>query len=276
MQDATMLIAQISDTHLKLPGKLAYRRVDTAQMLKACVDALVRLDPQPDLIVHTGDLTDFGRPEEYAHLKAILAPLQPPVLTIPGNHDDREAMREAFAAEGCFPASGFLHYAVERGPLRIVGLDTLVPGQGGGELCVARLAWLDAALAEMPAAPTLVLMHHPPFLTGVAHMDRIGLEGRDAFADIMRRHDQVEVVLCGHVHRVMRATVGRRAVMTGPSPAHQVALDLRPEGPSAFVMEPPGYLLHRWDGGGVVSLAAVLGEWPGPFPFFDADGKLID
>jgi 3',5'-cyclic-AMP phosphodiesterase len=271
-----MLIAQITDTHLKLPGKLAYRRVDTAQMLRVCVDALVRLAPQPDLIVHTGDLTDLGLPDEYAHLKAILAPLKPPVLVIPGNHDGREAMRAAFAAEGYFPAQGFLHYAVERGPLRIVGLDTLVPGEGGGELCAARLAWLDAALAEQPETPTVVMMHHPPFLTGIDHVDRVGLFGRDGFADVMRRHGQVEAVLCGHVHRIMRATVGRRAVMTGPSTAHQVALDLQPESPPAFVMEPPGYVLHRWNGEGLVSLAAVLGDWPGPFPFLDAAGKVSD
>jgi Icc protein len=271
-----MLIAHITDTHVQLPGKLAYRRVDTGQMLRACVDALMRLDPQPDLIVHTGDLTDFGLPDEYAHLKAALAPLKAPVLAIPGNHDEREAMRAAFAAEGYFPAQGFLHYAVERGPLRFVGLDTLVPGQGGGELCAARLAWLDATLAEKPGMPTVILMHHPPFLTGIDHVDRVGLWGRDGFADVMRRHAQVEAILCGHVHRIMRATVGRRAVMTGPSAAHQVALDLRPESPPAFVMEPPGYLLHRWDGGALVSLAAVLGEWPGPFPFLDAEGKMID
>jgi 3',5'-cyclic AMP phosphodiesterase CpdA len=271
-----MLIAHITDTHLKLPGKLAYRYVDTAQMLAACVDALAKLDPQPDLVVHTGDLTDLGLPDEYAHLKAILKPLKAPMLAVPGNHDERAAMRAAFAAEGYLPAHGFLHYAVEHGPLRFVGLDTVVPGQGGGELCAERLAWLDAALSEKPATPTVVLMHHPPFLTGIVHMDRIGLEGRDGFAEVMRRHGQVEVILCGHFHRIIRATVGGRAAMIGPSPAHQVALDLRPEGPSMFKMEPPGYLLHRFADGGLVSFAAVLGNWPGPFPFFGADGKLID
>src|SRR4029077_10656189 len=101
-----MLIAQITDTHIKLPGKLAYRRVDTAQMLRACVSELLRLDPQPDLIVHTGDLADFGLPEEYAHLKSILAPLKAPTLAVPGNHDAREAMREAFGADGYLPAHG--------------------------------------------------------------------------------------------------------------------------------------------------------------------------
>jgi Icc protein len=271
-----VLIAQITDTHLKLPGRLAYRQVDTAQAMRACVDHLLALDPQPDLIVHTGDLTDLGYPEEYAHLREMLAPLTTPILAVPGNHDDREVMRAAFAAEGYLPRQGFLHYAVERGPLRFIGLDTLVPGQVGGELCAERLTWLDTTLAGKPDVPTLILMHHPPFLTGIAHMDRIGLEGRDGFADIVRRHSQVEAILCGHVHRVIRASVGGRPAMIGPSPAHQVALDLRPEGPSAFMLEPPGFMLHRWADGQLVSHLAVLGQFPGPFPFFDADGKLID
>lgn len=271
-----MLIAQISDTHLKMPGKLAYRRVDTAAMLRACVSELLGLTPQPDLIVFTGDLVDFGYPEEYDHLKTILAPLRTPMLVVPGNHDGREGMRGAFAHEGYLPAQGFLHYAVERGPLRFVGLDTLVPGQGGGALCAERLAWLDATLAAKPAMPTLILMHHPPFVTGIAHMDRIGLAGRAAFADIVARYPQIEAILCGHVHRVIHARVGGRAAMIGPSPAHQVALDLTPEGPSAFRLEPPGYMLHRWHDGQLVSHAAVIGDWPGPFPFFDAQGNLID
>jgi Icc protein len=270
-----MLIAQITDTHLKLPGKLAYGRVDTAQMLRNCVNELLALDPQPDLIVHSGDLADFGLTEEYGHLKSILAPLKAPILAVPGNHDAREAMRQAFATEGHLPARGFLQFAVERGPLRFVGLDTVVPGQGAGELCAERLSWLDTTLSQKPSVPTLVLMHHPPFLTGIAHMDRIGLQGREGFAAVMRRHEQVEAILCGHVHRAIYARVGGRAAMICPSPAHQVALDLRPEGPSAFRLEPPGYMLHRWHDHQLVSHVAVLGDWPGPFPFFDQTGKLI-
>jgi 3',5'-cyclic AMP phosphodiesterase CpdA len=122
----------------------------------------------------------------------------------------------------------------------------------------------------------VVLMHHPPFVTGIAHMDRIGLKGREGFAAIMRRHDQVEAILCGHVHRSIHARLAGRSALVSPSPAHQVALDLRPEGPSAFRLEPPGYMLHRWSDGQLVSYAAVLGRWPGPFPFFDASGKLVD
>lgn len=273
-----MLIAQISDTHIKQPGRLAYRQVDTAAMLAACVADLARRVPSPDLIVITGDLVDLGRPEEYAHLRALMAPLHQRIVVIPGNHDARDAMRAAFADGGYLPKDGdFLHFAIDGDhPLRLLGLDTLIPGQGGGELCAARLDWLADRLAEQPDVPTLVLMHHPPFVTGIGHMDDLGLRGRDAFAAIMARHPQVRAVLCGHLHRTIHAQVGGRPALTCPSPAHQIEMDIRPDAPSRFRLEPPGYLLHWWNGGGLVSHAAVIGDWPGPYPFFDATGRLID
>ena len=272
-----MLIAQITDTHIKMPGQLAYRRVDTGAMLQRCVAQLRRLDPQPDLIVITGDLVDVGRPDEYAWLKTLLAPLTQPLIVIPGNHDEREAMRAAFGGDGYLPASGFLHFAIDdRYPLRIVGLDTLVPGKNGGELCAQRLAWLEKTLAREPGRPTLLLMHHPPFVTGIGHMDAIGLAGSEAFEEIVARHPQIELIACGHLHRHIQASVGGRRALTAPSPAHQVALDLRDEAPSRFMMEPPGYLLHCWNDARMVSHAAVIGDYDGPFPFFTGEGQLIE
>lgn len=272
-----MLIAQISDFHIKARGKWAYRVVDTASCLKEAVATLARLDPAPDIVVATGDLTDFGRPEEYALLRELLAPLPMPAYLIPGNHDEREAMRRAFAGDGYLPASGFLHYTVDDQPLRLVALDTVIPGESGGALCAERLAWLDRTLAAAPERPTMIIMHHPPFATGIAHMDAIGLAGADAFGDIVARHPQVERVLAGHLHRSIQARVGRHAIAsTAPSTAHQVALDLRPDGPAAFLMEPPGYQLHLWrPETGVVTHTAVLGKFAGPYPFFEA-GTLID
>lgn len=272
-----MLIAQITDTHIKLPGKLAYRKVDTASTLHRCVQELLALSPQPDIVLLTGDLVDLGRPEEYEHLKSILAPIRQRVIAIPGNHDEREAMRDAFRDGGYLPTEGkFLQFAIDDYPLRLIGLDTLIPGQGGGELCHERLDWLDRALAERPDVPTLVMMHHPPFVTGIGHMDKIGLSGREAFAGIVARHDQVELILCGHLHRTIHAQVGGRPALTCPSPAHQVALDIHPDAPSRFRMEPPGFMLHWWNEGQLVTHAAVIGDYDGPYPFFDADGKLID
>jgi Icc protein len=272
-----MLIAQISDTHIKVPGKLAYNTVDTAQMLRDCVAHITQLPKQPDLIFLTGDLVDLGRDEEYAYLLSILAPLKQRIIAIPGNHDERDAMRRAFKSSGYLPDSGFLQFAIDgEYPFRIIGLDTLIPFAGGGELCAQRLQWLDQILQKQPDVPTVVLMHHPPFLTGIGHMDDIGLQGREEFAAIMARHPQVTAILCGHLHRTIHATVGGRPAMTSPSPAHQIVLDIDPAAPSHFCLEPPGYLLHWWNEGKLISHTALIGQYPGPYPFFSEDGKLID
>ena len=273
-----MLIAHITDTHIKLPSQLAYGRVDTAAMLARCVDHIRKLDPQPDLLVVTGDLVDRGLPQEYAYFQKLMRDVGVPMVVIAGNHDEREAMRAAFAADGYLPPSGFLHFCLEGTsyPLRIIGLDTLVPLQGGGALCAQRLAWLDSTLSEQPGQPTLVMMHHPPFVTGIEHMDQIGLVGREAFAQIVSRHPQIELILCGHLHRSIHTQVCGRRVLTCPSPAHQVALALGPGAPSTFQMETPGYMLHWWTGKELVSHTVAIGDFAGPYPFFDATGELID
>jgi 3',5'-cyclic AMP phosphodiesterase CpdA len=272
-----MIIAQISDPHVKEPGRLAYRVVDTSAALARVVAAVSETVPRPDICVVTGDLVDLGRPVEYAQLRALLKPLAMPVYVIPGNHDERQALRAAFAEDGYMPAAGeFIQYTVERHPVRLVALDTIVPGEGGGLLCAERLAWLDARLGEARDRPTVVLMHHPPFRTYIRHMDELGLDGADAFAAVIARHPQVERVLCGHLHRAIQFRLGRSTIAsTCPGTSHQVVLDLRPEGASAFRLEPPGWQLHVWDEGqGIVSHTGVIGDFPGPYPFHDG-GKLI-
>ena len=272
-----MLIAQITDFHIKARGKMAYRVVDTAACLAEAVAAVAALDPAPDIIVGTGDLTDFGRPEEYELLRELIAPLKAPIYFIPGNHDDRATMRAAFRGDGYLPNGEFLNYAIEDHPLRIVALDTQIPGDPGGQLCGERLGWLERTLAQEPDRPTAIIMHHPPFATGIVHMDSMALGGADEFAATLARHPQVERVFCGHVHRTMQTLVaGRVIVSTAPSTAHQVTLDLRADTMMSFVMEPPGYHLHLWRPGvGVVSHSAVIGRFPGPYPFYEA-GAPID
>jgi 3',5'-cyclic AMP phosphodiesterase CpdA len=270
-----MIIAHITDTHIKVPEQFAYRVVDTATYLRACVSEIRRLPVAPDVVVVTGDLVDRGDPEEYAHLRSLLAPLAIPVYVIPGNHDERAALRSAFAADGYLPSGEFLHYTVDVGPLRLVALDTLIPGQGGGELCQARLDWLDHALGREPERPTVILMHHPPFITGIHHMDALGLRNADRFIDIVARYPNVERVLCGHVHRSIQARIGGTMASVAPSTAHQVALNLSADAPSAFKLEPPGFQLHVWQGGQMVSYTAAVGDFAGPYPFFK-DGQLIN
>ena len=275
--DRPFILAQVSDLHIKAGGRLSYRVVDTAGMLRACVAHLMALKQKPDAVAFTGDLVDFGRPDEYAVLRELLQPLDMPVYLIPGNHDEREALRAAFPDHAYLrQREGFILYSIEEHPLRIIGFDTVVAGKSGGLACEERLAWLDATLAAQPDKATVILMHHPPFRTFIGHMDRQGLEGSEALAKVIRRHPQVERLMCGHLHRPIETRFAGTIASTVPGPAHQVALDLADEALSRFVMEPPAYALHAYaPRTGLISHMAFVGDFAGPYPFHE-NGKLID
>lgn len=273
-----MILAQLSDPHILARGKLfrgpiqgsapdaerALREFDPAAYFARAIAAVNALVPRPDITVVTGDLVDNGTPEEYAHLRALLAPLAMPVFVIPGNHDAREPLRKAFRGEGYFPARGTLHYPIEGYPLRLIALDTLVDGKNHGSLNAEQLIWLDATLAAQPDRPTVVMMHHPPFATGITFMDRCGLDNADALAEIIARHRQVERVLCGHLHRAIDRRFAGTVAGTAPGTAHQIRINLVPGAPISFNFEPPGYQLHVWQDGGLVTHTALFGEWIEP------------
>jgi Icc protein len=275
-----MLLAQISDLHIKRPGALAYRRVDTAAALARCVARLNALAPRPDAVVITGDLVDQGSAEEYRHLRTLLAPLEIPFYLLVGNHDERSALRQTFPEQAWLQTGGeFVQYAVDIGPLRLIALDSLVPQQSAGALCAARLAWLEAELEAARGLPVIIAVHHPPFVSGIGHMDQQRLDPASAerLAAIVMRHRNVERVICGHVHRPMFTRFGGTVASAVPAPAHQVALDLRDDAPSAFRLEPPAFALHRYDAAtGLVTHHAYVDEGQGPYPFYEPDGKLID
>ena len=263
-----MLIAQISDTHIRPKGMLAMGRVDTASHLARAVAHVNMLRTAPDVVLVTGDLVDAGMAEEYAHLGELLAPLAMPVYLIPGNHDLRDPLRQAFAAHRYLPREGFLHYVVESGPVRMIALDTLAAGAPHGELCGERLDWLEAKLSESNR-PTILFMHHPPFECGLKEFDDARLKvGADRLAAIVRKHVNVERILCGHVHRPIQMRWAGTIASVAPSTAHQATLDLTPDAPLMYSMEPPALALHQWrPGTGLVTHLSYVGEYDGPYPF---------
>ncbi|WP_043285747.1 phosphodiesterase [Reyranella massiliensis] len=263
-----MLIAQISDMHIKKTGELLYGRIDTQGYLERAVAHVNALDPRPDIALVTGDLVEGGKPEEYANLKRMLSALRMPFYLIPGNHDARDPLREIFSEHVYLPRGGFLQYVVEGLPLRLIALDTLVPGKGFGALCPERLDWLDARLGESDQ-PTLLYMHHPPFDCGIDAFDAARLnEGAERLAEIVRARGTVERVLCGHVHRPIQVRWAGTMASIAPSTAHQGTLDLRPDAKLSMTMEPPGIALHLWrPPTGLITHLSYIGTYDGPRPF---------
>jgi 3',5'-cyclic-AMP phosphodiesterase len=273
-----ILIAQISDLHIKRPGELAYGRVDTAAALTRCVDALNRFVPQPDLAVITGDLVDTPSVSAYGHLKRLLAPLRIPLAAIPGNHDGRGMLRDVWPDHAPAVTAAF-NSVRSVGDLDIVLIDSTVPGEAHGALDAETLAWLDSVLGASTSRPALLFLHHPPFTTGIAHMDAQNLRNADDLAAIVRRHERARLIAAGHVHRATLTTFAGIAATICPAPNHALALDLDGRWPPSFAIEPPAFHLHAWfpgdNFGSVVTHWVPIGEFDGPHPFFDASGKLL-
>lgn len=273
------LLVQFSDTHIKEPGRLAYAKADTAAGLARAVEWVNRQRHAPKAVVVTGDLTDGGRPAQYAHLRELLAPLRCPYFLMPGNHDNRDALRAAFADHPYLhdDGAGHIQFTVEFDGLRLVALDSTVEGGHHGELCALRLAWLDKALSNAPTTPTVLALHHPPFASFIDYMDNYSLkEGRDGLAEVVRRHPQVQRIVCGHLHRSIQYQWAGIATMTAPSTAHHLFLDFGPDAARGFTLGPRGFLAHAWHADeGIVSHVVFTEEADAPFPFRDANG-LID
>ena len=273
-----MILAQLTDTHIKSNRRKAYGRVDTAAMLDAAVKHINAFEPAIDVVLVSGDLTDRGEPEEFYALRESLKNISMPWHVIPGNHDDRCNFLEAFADHDYLEDSAsFIHYIIDDYPLQLIGLDTTVDEKPYGFLPAKRLEWLDACLASEPEKPTLLFMHHPPFKTGIHHMDVQNLLNADELFTLLEQHSQVLHIACGHVHRASETCVNGIGVSIAPNAAHSSTLNFDPKGASTFIIEPPAIRLFRFDDdNGLVSHLSYIGDFDGPYPYFNADGSLVD
>lgn len=264
-----MLIAQLSDPHLRPRGVLYQDLVDSNAMFEAAIRHLNGLVPAPDVVILSGDLVDEGTEAEYAAAREMLAGIRQPLLMIPGNHDEREAFRRSFPEMAFASGTGPLHFADgSHGPVRIVGFDVTVPGDHHGDIDDAAAAWLDEALAAEPDRPTLIMMHQPPFESGIPYIDLYRCFNGDRLAAIVARYPAVERIVCGHIHRVMQMRFGGTVLCTAPSTTTAIALRLSEDAEPASHIEPPAMLLHRWTPDtGLVTHLVPIGTFRGPLPF---------
>ena len=250
MSTGAGILVQLSDLHLREDDGRPARRLEHA------VSRVAALDPAPDAVLLSGDLVDVPSSAAYEQVHELLAPLGVPVYAIPGNHDDRDMLRARFSPSSGYPGEPVC-FAADCGALRLVGIDSTVPGREGGALGAERLDWLERTLGAEPARATLLALHHPPVLTGIRSMDAITLDAEDGVAleILLERHPQVQAVACGHVHTTMTSGFAGRPLVICPSTNSAVRLDLRPHDdiPFALAEQPLGFALHTLIDGRLVS-----------------------
>lgn len=263
-----LTIAQITDLHVTT-GQDPLNQLRNEQRLRQVLRTIHELQPRPTAIIASGDLVDHGDPAEYAELKRILGVSEIPIYYAVGNHDRRQPFLDAFGGpQAPVDADGYVQYAVDFDGLRMVVCDTLEEGRDRSGFTADRANWLAQTLDAAPDTPTIVVMHHPPILSGVRWMD----PEPDApwighLAEALLGRDHVRVVLCGHVHRAFHGLLAGQVVATAPATSIQVTLNLspvdmeRPDGREILVAEPPGYVLVVADEGRVTTHVCVAGEF---------------
>lgn len=236
-----MIIAQISDTHLITDGPGSDRRIAD---FRAVIADINTLDPAPDVIVHTGDIVHNGTPEEYAAAVGILNAARAPVHVLAGNKDHRSNLRAAFSDKGYLPPDGFISYAVDDFPVRLLMLDTVNPDSKKGDFCAARFAILHDLAARDASRPSAIFMHHPVFEVLVGP-ERIHFDSLDMMGELSRSLsglDKVTGVFCGHVHRPTTGLIGNIPAVVMPS----VATALRYGDYPDRMAQTPIYFVHRY------------------------------
>ena len=241
------LLVQLSDLHVggDEDGK------DPIPRIEAVIEAVRSLPNAPDAVLVSGDLTDDGSGEHYATARELLGRLEVPLHVLPGNHDDRGRMREAFGltGEGDEP----IRYSVAVGDLRLVLLDSNVPGQDPGSYDAERMGWLDEELGSEPERPTILAVHHTPLATGIREWDAINLDpgDREALGEVVGRHPQLRAIVGGHLHRVAASALGGCPVLSAPSAYLQVRPNFQRD--EVTWLDPPGFAIHALRDGALSS-----------------------
>ncbi len=202
-----MLIAHITDSHIELPEPEGAGRIADFERVIADIN---RLEKQPDLVIHTGDISHCNREAEYKKAHSLLRHLSMPFYVIPGNKDRRENIADVFELP-----DGFIQQVIETPDWQLLLLDTLSDTSNKGNYCQARLQWLENALS-MATKPVAIFMHHPSFEMA-DNPYPFQFEHRqmaETFDQMVTDFDQVKGIFCGHAHRNTNGKVGDIPAMT--------------------------------------------------------------
>jgi Icc protein len=195
-QTSPLLIAQLSDTHLFADEQQTLVGLPTARSLQAVLEQLQTLQPQPDLLLLTGDLSQDETKASYQQLHTLIAPLNIPTYWLPGNHDQIEIMQQVLDTPPLSTQKSF-----QQGGWNFILLNSAVPGCVYGQLSAEDLAGLEQQLQTLGDRPTLLALHHPPLPIASDWMDDINLHNAAALFAVLERHPQVKLVLFGHIHQ---------------------------------------------------------------------------
>jgi len=241
-------LIHISDTHLLGHGGLLYGSVDSEAHLRELFDELAASRGRPEAIVFTGDLADHGESDAYSRIRAIVDPvadrLGTEVIWVMGNHDDREAFRRGLLDErGSTAPVDRVH---DVNGLRVIVLDSTVPGHHHGEVTGAQLDWLAEELSMDAPHGTILAMHHPPVPSVLDLATTVELRDQAALAEVLEGSD-VRGIIAGHLHYSTTATFAGIPVSVASASCYTQDLNVPVGGTRPFDGARSFNLVHVYD-----------------------------
>lgn len=244
-----MLVAQISDTHLIAPGGPGKFCNEKLFALEKCIECINDLDTLPDVVIHTGDLSDNGIGEELLLAKKHLDNLVVPYYVTPGNKDCSETLLEIFAEQlSDVVVGGPITYLVDDLPIKIASLDTTTSLDNRGLLDFKKIAAIDKVLSNNQDDPVIIFSHHPPFNLSTDNAPRFEFVNKNSiklFNELVDRHSQIVALFCGHFHRPIRKRIGLFDANIAPPVCNLIDYSSSKNGPNHI----GNFQLHKFGNG---------------------------
>ena len=245
---ARRVIVHLSDTHLLGGDRMLGGRFDSLANLRATLDAVERLGVRPDALVFTGDIADLGEPDAYRAVRATVEPvaerLGAPVVWVAGNHDERPELRRDLL--GLDPTEEPVTGVWDLGGLRLVALDSSVPGWHHGDLDAGQLEWLRQVLREPAPLGTLLALHHPPLPSHIPLFDILELRHQEELAEVIAGTD-VRGILAGHLHYSTHGMFAGVPVSVAAATCYTMNLQRAPEEVNGMDAGQSFHLVHVYD-----------------------------
>lgn len=257
------LIVQITDPHLFADADGRLLGMNTRDSLDKVIDKVLLEQPQIDLLLITGDLTQDGSVASYQAFQRMSARIQAPTRWFAGNHDEPLVMEEVTRG------TDLLEPVADIGAWRIILLNSAVPGSVPGYLAQRELELLERSLKEAPDRHHLICLHHHPISIDCKWMEPIGLRNADALFAIIDRYPQTRALLWGHIHQEIDQPRGGLRLLATPS----TCIQFKPRSDD-FALDdlPPGYRWLRLLADGEIETAVSRVEGYAFKPDFSSDG----
>ena len=263
---ARRTIVHLSDTHLLAGGRLLNGAIDTDANLVQTLERVERLAGGVDALVFTGDLADLGEPEAYTRLRALVDPvaerLGAPVVWVAGNHDERPELRRDLL--GLPATQEAVTGAWDVGGLRLIALDSSVPGWHHGDLDDGQLEWLAQQLATPAPRGTVLALHHPPLPSHIPLFDILELRRQDELARVLRGSD-VRAILAGHLHYSTSGTFAGIPVSVASASCYTMDIALPAQSVNGMDAGQAFHLVHVYDDTITHSVVPVASADPGDY-----------